>query len=203
MEILDILKRLNWVDILCIILMIRISYVAFLDGLSHEIFPLIGCVASLVISLRYYIPLATFLTQNVLSMPAEMANFLTFLVLALLTLFMVRIIKALLDKIVAVEWHPLLERFGGLVLGIFKAAIVTSLVLIILLLSPMPYFQRSIRDKSLTGMYFLRAGTVVYENISGLLPAIKIDIPSIKKEDIMGNLSSDKQLTSQEKETKK
>ena len=63
--------------------MLRMSYVAFQDGLSHEIFPLIGSIFILIISLHYYIKLANIVHQNLLYVPIEILNFLSFLVLAI------------------------------------------------------------------------------------------------------------------------
>ncbi len=75
---MEILKQINWVDVLAAIIILRISYVAFQDGLSHEIFPLIGIIGTVVLALHYYNKLAIFISQNVLKAPMDLLNFLTF-----------------------------------------------------------------------------------------------------------------------------
>ena len=62
---MNIIMKLNWVDILVVIIMLRTTYVAFQDGLSHEIFPLIGAFSSLVLSLAYYKKIAFIISQNI------------------------------------------------------------------------------------------------------------------------------------------
>jgi uncharacterized membrane protein required for colicin V production len=189
---MEILTKLNWVDLLIIILMLRTSYVAFQDGLSHELFPLIGSVVITVVGLRYYTQLSTILSQNMFNAPRQITDFLAFMLLVVVTGILFKLFKALADRIIKVEWHPLLERFGGLFVGVAKAAIVTSLVIITLSLAPLPYLQWSIRDKSLMGMPFLKIGPAIYEKVSRILPEVKIGTPSVDKEGMVRNLSSDK-----------
>jgi uncharacterized membrane protein required for colicin V production len=189
---MEIFTRLNWVDILIVILMVRISYVAFQDGLSHEIFPLITSVMVIVFSLHYYRTIGLAISRNLFNMPREITDFLAFLALAVVFGLIARLLKALLDKVVKVQWHPLLEKFGGLIFGVFRAAITTSLVLIILALAPLPYLQRSIRDKSLTGVYFLKIGPVIYEKCAAFLPTLKIGAPSVNRNALVKELVSDK-----------
>ena len=45
---MELITKINWVDVLVAILMLRISYVAFRDGLSHEIFPFIGRILIMI-----------------------------------------------------------------------------------------------------------------------------------------------------------
>jgi uncharacterized membrane protein required for colicin V production len=201
---MEILTRLNWVDVLVVILMLRISYVAFQDGLSHEIFPLLASVITMVLSLHYYMKLGTAISANLFNMPHEITDLLSFLILVAVFGLISKLLKALLDKLVKVQWHPLLERFGGLVLGVARASIVTSMVLIILALAPLPYLQRSIRAKSLTGMHFLKIGPSIYERCAHILPTIRMEALSISKDVMVSNLVSDKSIAPRsDKETEK
>lgn len=201
---MEIIRSLNWVDILVIIVVFRISYVAFQEGLSHEIFPVIGAVATLIVTLNYYNKIGGLISENLIKMPPEISNFLSFLILAVITGLGCKLLKAILDKIIHVEWHPLIERFGGLIFGIARAFITTSLVIMIIALMPLSYLQRSIRDKSVTGMHVLRIGPAVYEKASRLLPAVKgkTKTPSISKDDIVKDLISEKSIATK-KVTKK
>jgi uncharacterized membrane protein required for colicin V production len=170
---MELITKVNWVDILVAILMLRISYVAFRDGLSHEIFPFIGSILILVLARHYYTVLGSFASMNMMNMPVELANFLSFLVLVVALGFLVRLLRVVLDKIVKVQWHPIMEKFGGLAVGIMKAYIVTGIVLTTLSLMPLSYLQWSIKEKSLTGKYILSAGPQIYGMVERFLPAIK------------------------------
>ena len=182
---MELITKVNWVDILVAILMLRISYVAFRDGLSHEIFPFIGSILIMVLAMHYYTALGAFISRKMMNMPIELANFLSFLLLVVAQGFLVRLLKVALDKIVKVQWHPIMEKFGGLAVGIMKAYVVTGIVLTTLSLMPLSYLRWSIKDKSLTGKYILRAGPEIYDRVGRFLPAIKLDEtgkPAVPKE---------------------
>lgn len=200
---MEIIRRINWVDVLVIILMFRMSYVAFQDGLSHQIFPVFSAVAIIVIGLYYYEKIGGFISQNLLNMPIEISNFLSFLVLAVVAGLVVKFLKSILDKLIKVEWHPILERLGGLVVGIIKASLVTSIVLMTIVLMPLPYLQWSVRERSLVGMHFLKVGPNVYEKASKFLPTIKVEGTKVTKEVVLESLVSDKSIAPKAKREKK
>jgi uncharacterized membrane protein required for colicin V production len=156
--------RLNWVDLLVLIVMLRTVYGAFKEGLSHEIFPLFASIASLLLALFYYEKIAA-AAKNI-PLPASVLNFVAFFIIVFLCKIVFKILKGILDALIKVTWHPLIERLGGLLAGLVRGAVVTSTILIVLTLLPLSYLQWSIRDKSMSGMYFLRIGPVIYETIS-------------------------------------
>lgn len=166
---MQILSRINWVDILVVILIVRMSYVAFMDGLSHEIFPFLGTIAVFVFSLHYYPRLGSAISQNLGNMQIDISNCISFIILVAVLGLVVRFLKVALDKIVKVQWHPVIEKFGGLVVGILKGYIITAIVLMILTLMPLSYLQWSIKDRSLTGKYILMAGPEVYQKFKVFL----------------------------------
>lgn len=189
---MQILSRINWLDIVVLSLMLRISYVAARDGLSHEIFPFFGSLALLVFSLHYYKIFGSFLSHDLGNIPAEISNFASFLMIVVVFGFVIKFIKIVLNKMVQVQWHPAIEQIGGLIAGIAKAYIITAIVLIVFALVPFSYFQWSIRDKSLTGQYVLRAGPEIYSRVVKLLPSSMAGSQAVDKEAMFDELLSDK-----------
>jgi len=191
---MELVTKINWVDVLVIIIMARLSYVAFQDGLSHEIFPLLGSIFTVIFSIQYYHKIAYSIYQYIAKVPIVILDFITFSVLVIATGFIFKFIKVLLDKIIKVTWHPLIEKFGGVITGIIRASIVTSTVLIILALIPLPYLQWSIRDRSLTGMYFFNIGPEIYIKASSFLPVTKIEDEPLTRDSLVRTLLSEKTL---------
>lgn len=177
---MEIISKINWVDVLVVILMVRMSYVSLSEGLSHVIFPFIGSIAIMVFGLHYYERLGSALSRGMAGTPVELTNFISFLGIVIVIWLLVRLLKGLLDKVVKVQWHPLVEKFGGLALGIARAYIITSIVLTILVLIPVPYMAHSIRDKSLSGKHVLAAGPGIRDRVSFLLPSQKAKKPADK-----------------------
>jgi hypothetical protein len=65
----------------------------------------------------------------------------------------------------------------------------------ILVLLPLPYMQWSIRDRSLTGMFFLKVGTTVYAQVNRFIPGFKAKAEPLSAEEVMGGLTADKSLS--------
>lgn len=196
---MDIFTRLNWVDLLVVIIMLRTTYNAFRDGLSHEIFPLIAYICGVIISLRYYGDLAIFVSKNLFNLQIETARFISFVMLLVGIGFILKLISALVDKLIKVTWHPVVEKFGGLVFGLVRASIKTSLVLIIIALLPLSYLTWSIKDRSLLGMHFLRIAPAIYEKVAWVVPSMR----TAELENIVKNVVADKPEPQGSKKTKK
>ncbi len=195
---MDIITRLNWVDIFIIIIVMRISYVAFQDGLSHQIFPLIGTVVTAVIALHYYHNIAIFISYNIIKLPVKMLDFLSFVLLLIGVGLIFKVLRGISDKIINVTWHPLVERGGGMLLGFVRSCVVASVILMILALMPLSYLQHSIRDRSLMGMHFLRIVPNIYGKVSRLLPTFKVETKTVDREDIVQKLAADKTIAAKD-----
>lgn len=199
---MGIITRVNWVDVLVLILMFRMSYIAFQEGLSREILPFIGSITIIIFSLHYYNKISNFLYQNLFKLPLEALNFLSFLILIIGIGFIFKLLKIFLDNIIKVEWHPFLEKFGGLLVGLARAAVASSIILITIALMPLPYLQWSVRERSLAGMHFLKIGPAIYEKASKFLPMMKKGEVAISKEEIVKELVTDKSILPKAKKEK-
>lgn len=186
---MGIITRINWVDVFILILLLRMGYVAFRDGLSREIFPLIGSVVLIVVSLQSYKSLGSWLSQKFFSMPLDMANLLAFLLLSAGIGLLFKLVKAVLDRIIKVEWHPIIERFGGIIAGVVRSFITAGIVLTIIVLMPLPYLRWSVCERSLTGKYFLGIGPAIYQKALPFLEFAGIK-PSGTKEGLIKDLMS-------------
>ena len=172
---MEILTKINWVDVLILILILRTSYVSLQDGLSHEILPLIGSVCMLVFSLHYYGKIASFLFNNGFTIPMELLNLISFVFTVICIGILFKFLKVVVDKIVKVSWHPLIEKFGGMLAGIVRGVILTSIILTIIVLIPLPYLQWSVNTRSLTGIYFVKIGPSIEHT------AVALPQPVLKK----------------------
>ncbi|MDP2913169.1 MAG: CvpA family protein [Candidatus Omnitrophota bacterium] len=191
---MEIVTKINWVDVLVIIIILRTSYVAFQEGLSHEIFPLLSAIFTVSIALHYYNRIAFYIYQNSIQVPVALLDLIIFISLIVLLGFIFKFTKVILDKIIKVTWHPLIERLGGLIVGALRASITASIVLIIISMMPLPYLSWSVRERSLTGMYFLRIGPDIYERVAAFLPTVKVGEALVNKEGLVKKLVSDKPI---------
>lgn len=168
---MNIIAKINWVDILAVIIVLRISYVAMQDGLSREIFPLVSTALTAAVSVHYYRDLALF-AQGMINMPVSILNLLAFLALVIGVGLIFKLVRALVDTLMKVTWHPLVEKAGGLIFGLARASIVVSIVLVIMSITPLPYLQYSMKERSLTGPYFLKIAPGISSKIAWSFPKI-------------------------------
>lgn len=166
---MGIIREINWIDIVNVIILIRISYVALQDGLSHEIFPLIGTVISAAVSIRYYHPIAL-KVQEAIQVTAPVLDLLSFVMLVAFIGLVIRLLKMLVDAIVKVTWHPFVEKFGGILSGIFRGSIIVSIALTVMTLTGLPYLQYSIKDRSFSGPFFLKVAPRISESLAWAMP---------------------------------
>jgi len=141
----SILSQINWVDIAVISLFIRILYVAAKNGFIIELFKLIGVVVTIYISLHYYSALAGLLIKRtgVQQYPVVFVEYFIFLLLVLGTYGFFILLRTLFFNFVKMEAIPALSKWGGFVLGFFRAFLASSLVVCVLALSTIPYFSGS------------------------------------------------------------
>lgn len=171
---MEIFTKINWVDVLIVIVLLRISYVAFQEGLSHEIFPLIGSITTISLALHYYRNIAQYISQNTGWIPLGISALSAFITLIAVVGFIFKLLKVVLDKIIKVSWHPLIERFGGLIAGAIRASIAVSIMLMILVLMPFSYLKWSVEERSLTGRYFLKLGAGIHERTMPFMPSVRM-----------------------------
>jgi uncharacterized membrane protein required for colicin V production len=152
---LSIIRQFNWLDILAIILLIRIGYIAAKTGISVEGFKFLGTTAAVYLALHYYLLLAGFIKKifSLSQAPIELLELFSLVLLALLGYLALVLVRVLFFRLVKVEVVPNLSRFVGLSLGLIRAALVISLLIFALIVSGNGYFNRSV-DKSYLGRKF-------------------------------------------------
>jgi len=146
------LPEINWVDIIVLIFLIRGSYIGFVSGFSVEIFKILGAFLATILALSCYKGIGIWLAaHSFLSLPV--ANFLSFLCLFCLLLFLVRAFRVVVFKILHLQLIAGFESWGGLIFGIMRSLILASLFLFMLTLLPVDYIRNSVEKNSLTGLH--------------------------------------------------
>ncbi len=169
MEFLNILSRINWVDILILILLFRISYIGFIRGLGSEIIPLAGIIVTLIISLHYY-PQAGTLISNHTPLPKSCSDLICFITLVLLTKYLFNVFDVIIiRKVISIQLAFLLDKIGGLIFGVIRGTLFVSIVLIGLLLVPSDYIQKSVKIDSFMGRKFIEIGHNIHDRATGSL----------------------------------
>ncbi len=170
----ELFQKVNWIDLLVVILLIRSSYVGFTKGFGWEFFRVIAVICAAIGAIYFYENGAR-LISDYIPVLYPLANQISFTSLYLIILLIIKIITLFIDKIIKLEVFSALDMIGGLVLGAGRGVILLSLLLITLMWTPIPYFEKSIQERSLTGQTISAAAPFIYEKIAVMFPALKYE----------------------------
>jgi uncharacterized membrane protein required for colicin V production len=143
--IMDILGKLNIVDILVIILYARICVIASRKGIAVEIFKLAGLICAIYLSLHYYTAISDYLRSRVSLkvIPLDFLDFFIFLILAGSVYLIFAGLRQTFLHLVKIEAVSGLHKWGGLVLGVCRAYLLVGLVVFCLGISTVNYLKES------------------------------------------------------------
>jgi len=159
---IDVLLRLNWVDIIVIILVIRVSYISVKSGFPVEVFKLLGTICSIYLSLHYYLVLGDLLRGSFTSViPENYLNFLCFLALASLGYLLFFLLRTALYHFVDVKAVPALSKWGGLITGLLRDILLIGLIVFAFSISTVSYLSES-ANKSYIASRFLKTAPATY-----------------------------------------
>ena len=155
--IFDIFKQINFLDIFIVILLFRICYIATKMGMTIEIFKFLGVIFATYISLHYYVNLSDIIQRSLLprGIPLEFIDYLIFLVLALTGYIAFVAIRGIFYRFIKLETVPLINKFGGLLLGVLRGFFVVGLLVFTLSISNISYLSRSVKHSYLGNRAFM------------------------------------------------
>jgi uncharacterized membrane protein required for colicin V production len=164
----NFLEQFNWVDLIVLVFLIRGIYQGAKNGLVLEFFSLGGWSAATFLSFKFYKKIARILHQRT-EIPLAIDELLTFAAIIIATIVVTRIIGDILKHVIKIKIIERLNRTGGAFLGFIKSALVLSVLFYTLSITSIPYLEKSIKEKSLSGKAISRISEIVYVNIKGVM----------------------------------
>ena len=169
MGINEIIPHINWVDVIILILLFRISYAGFSRGLASESIPLIGVFTALNIALHLYLNVGNFIARYT-PLTSTYSYLISFIALSFITKYIFQLIEAfVVGKVVTIHIASIYDNIGGLIVGVIRAILLVSIVMIALSMLPIKYMDYSVKEKSFMGKKFIRVGHTVHAKTSQLL----------------------------------
>lgn len=157
----NLASRINWVDVVTLIVLLRTTYIGLNRGFSVELFKFLGIVLALVVGLNFYLPASEFLSGSSF-IRGWLAQILSFLVLISMAILLFKLIQLFFNAVVKTEFVKWLDKSGGLILGILRGILICGLLFITLLLLPWDYPDYSIKQRSLSGWPILKVSERIY-----------------------------------------
>jgi len=162
-NILDFFRQFNWIDILVFIIFLRLIFVSIKFGLGIEFSKILGTFSGLYLALHYYFSLAGYLNGRIGNQetPGSFLEFSAFLFLFTLGYLTFWLLRVLVFRCMNADINPILNRWGGLCLGLLRAFLISSLILFAFLIPKSQYFKDSIYY-SLSGNYLTKTAPAIY-----------------------------------------
>ena len=160
----EILSRLNWVDIVGIIVVIRTFYIGIRRGLLIEIFKVAGFGVGLFMAITQYRSWSAVISEKSI-LPVREAEILTFLVIFALGYGVTCLVRFVLLKIATFKIPGAWDRIGGGLLGLGRGCLWLIFLEVTALCasSTTGYLSQSVRERSFFGPSLLSGGKVTYQ----------------------------------------
>ena len=165
-------SRINWVDIITVILLIRMGYMGFRLGLSAELIKGLATVGGLCTGFRYYQGFGDQVARWSF-LGIEWAAAVVMLGLAALVYLVLTWLFRRVEGLMQISFESHLSQLGGLSVGLVRALLVVSVVLVACMQLPSSTLQESIQKHSLTGSRVVRMAPAVYDSIMGFVKRLR------------------------------
>jgi len=138
---------MNWVDLIIILVVGFFIWDGFHRGFLKLGWELIGLILAFLLGLRFYLPVANWLT--VLHLSAILAKPVVFLAIWVLTQILFYFIGKLIDFYTPVPWkESKINDYAGIVPGALKGVIFIAVVLVFLIIMPISNSAKNIINHS-------------------------------------------------------
>ena len=161
---------MNWVDIVIIVLLGAAVVLGFKKGLVQEIVGIIALVVAFFFALLSHGAAAGALLKAFPKIPAGVAPTIGFVVMFLSAFLAITLAGWLLAKIIKATPLDFADKLGGMAAGLFKGALVISILLMLLALVPLPMEVTAKMDRSTAIRSIRKVAPWVYQKTRGLWP---------------------------------
>ena len=161
----NIITSINWVDLVSVVILARIFYIALETGLKEEGFKFLGTIAGLYLSQHYYIIFGRSISSRFPAvneaMPLAFLCFFSYIFLAFLGYAIFIFLRLIFKMFVKAQIAENINRWVGLVLGAVRAFLLVSMILFGMAISTTTYFKDSVFS-SFMGSALVRVAPVTY-----------------------------------------
>lgn len=154
--------KINLVDILIVIYIVRTFFHGKKRGLSYEITAFISALFAWIMSLHFYQGFSGSLSKWFL-LSIGTARVTAFSIICLCTLFLGAVASRLLKRIMKLSFVPNIEKIGGGILGTLRGISISAMIIIGLVLVPVQFIKQQVYVKSFFGNYLVAISPKIYK----------------------------------------
>lgn len=159
------LMSLPLIDLLSLAYLLVAALLGLKRGLSGELARVASMVLAVLAGWRLHGPLGEWFT-TVTRLEGNDAVLAGFLTAVLGAAFVLALLRWFLRKIMALSFHPLVNRVGGILAGGLRGLLVVSMVFVGVSMCRVPYLQRKFIEESRVGTFVMNEVLPLYTAFS-------------------------------------
>ncbi len=169
---MEILKSINWVDIVVLLIAIRIFYVSAQTGFVVEFLKTLALLLALMVSFHFYTALSGVVQKTII--PPTLLAAAAFAFLWVMTLLVCKFSRDGLLMLFSVKAENAVDKWGAVVIAVGRLVLTASMLMFLFLASGQKYLQ-TMTLSSLSGRHVLLVAPVLYREacdrfVTRLLP---------------------------------
>lgn len=177
---------INWLDYVLILLMIVGVSVGYFQGLLRQVLNLASMYLAAILAAQYFHLLANWFRANLVTTPGLLLNAGAFFLIMLAVTGLLNFLTYDAYKNTKLSLFPLLDRFGGMLLGLIASWILISLALNALTLatstqywSSAEQFRQMLRSGIVQSIISAGTATTLPAILGAISPWLPAGLPSI------------------------
>lgn len=161
----ELFHTVNWVDVVALILLIKITYTSSQIGVGRQILPLILLALIFLITVYSYSDIAAFFIERYSFRPS-VCRFFTYFFMVLAFGIIYRVISRVTGLCL---FHGeakggAIEKIGGAFLGLLRSIFIIGILMVCLLLTPAHFIEQGAVD-SYSAPFFIEASLWFYNTV--------------------------------------
>ncbi len=159
-------------------------------GLSGELSRVIAIAVAVFAAWRFATPVADWAMEKLSFTQGKsyVFSFLAVLVVAFLFMWLVRVV---LRNLMEFAFKGRIERIGGALAGLLRAAVIVSAVLLMIGFAPQAEIQSLVTEKSFVGRLVTRHLRPVYQDIQEKAPGLGLPMPEPPADTDLGETTNE------------
>jgi len=166
----EFLTKINWVDIVCGLVFLRVIYVSRKTGFLIELSKLLILIFSTCVSLHYFLILSDLAHKRVdlERLPLQFSDFIVFMLLLVFVYVVLSLFRSIIVNLIRPQQQAkpasLLSGLAGVLLSVARGFLISSLIIFSLYISNISYLNES-SQAARFGRQFFSVSTGIYKNI--------------------------------------
>lgn len=164
----------NAVDIGALVVLILGTIIGFRRGLSGEIARFIGTIAAFTLGIYYFKPFSSWVVDHT-RMGEEIADVAAFILIVGAILLVTLIVRLILRSIMKISFEGNLEKGGGSLAGLVRAAILVLIIFITMNMCRNDYLNKAFGKESVIGSVVIRYMPLIEKQVDKLPVKEKVE----------------------------